>query len=147
MLVEVAAEAEALPFTCEGDAVPPIRAGSNEVVLLDGRVAEVVVESIEVVDVLDAAEEVVVVLVISDVVDVISIEICEGAAVASAVVPPAADSVSTATFGQSSSTAVFLKNIPISVLGKAVMPLHSSLSNFVMSWRPATHCAEQVAPW
>lgn len=156
MLVGLAAEAETPPFALDGEAVPSCKPGSSSVVLVDSEVVEDFVEKADDVDILAAAKEVVVVLWTIEVVDVNSIDTWEGVADESAVIPacdgaevwPAAavDTVSTPTLGQSSLTAVPLKNIPIKVLGKAVMPLHSSLSNCVLASRKSKHCGEHVAP-
>lgn len=152
----LAAEAVASPLVLDGEAVPPSRPGPSEVVLVDTRVVEVMAEEADDSKLLAAAKESVVVLWTTEVVDVTWIDTSEGVADGSAVVPAsegaenwpatAVDTASSPTLGQSFSTAIPLKNIPIRVSGYAVMPLHSSLSSFVLSSRKATHCGEHVAP-
>ena len=57
---------------------------------------------------------------------------------------PPAGTVETSTFGQSFSTAVLLKNMPMRVSGNAVVPLHSLLIRLVTPSRKATHFGEQA---
>lgn len=139
-----------------GEAVdPPAKPGSGDVVVLGAELADDVVGEEDDSAVLEPVNELNVVLVTKVVVvDVSStdtsegntvgppacevFEVCPGPAAAVAVVP----SIS----GQSCSMAVFLKNMPIRVLGKAVMPLHLSLRRIVIASKEATHCGEQAVP-